>query len=437
MIICSKFLTLVLLLAVSSLSGASPFVVDSVLDEVDAVPGDGSCFSTPSGVCTLRAAVMEANASSELDSITLPVGVFTLGLAGMLEDNAETGDLDIRASVVITGSGKDLTIIDAANIDRAFDVILGEAVTLQDLTIRNGSAIVAGSFAGGGVDHRSFELWLTRVRLRANQANIGGGLIVMNNAWAYLEDCSLEDNATIDAGFANTWGSAIYSEGHLSLLSSTVTLNSNQTGSYEAVCLNDCSHPYSEIVNSTIADNNTGGLYVYNCTLEVRSSTIAGNPSCGILFGMDGLDDSLTVTNSVIANNSIDCCLTSNMRTFSNTLDSDDSCGLSAAAGDLPGTNPLLLPLRNWGGATLTMYPTPGASPLIDSGADGGDCPASDQRSIERPVDGDGDLVATCDIGAVEAGDLVFYDGFEMGTTDGWSILNGESGPAGTQRTVE
>ncbi len=420
MIIDSRFLTLVLLLAVPSLSGAATFSVDSALDEVDANPGDGSCSSTPTEVCTLRAAIMEANTSAELDTINLPAGVFTLDLPGVQEDAAATGDLDIRASVVIIGSGKDLTIIDAANLDRAFEIISGEAVTLQDLTIRNGSAIVDGSFSGGGVNHRSFELWLTRVRLTMNQANIGGGLMVANNAWAYLQDCSLENNATVDTGFTGTYGPGIYSEGHLSLLSSTVTQNSNQTGSYEAVYLSDCSHPYSEIVNSTIADNNTGGLYVYNCTLGIQSSTIAGNTSCGILFGMDGIEDSLTITSSVFANNSIDCCLTSNGATFSHSLDSDDTCGLSVAEGDLPGTNPLLLPLRNWGGSTHTMYPKPGESPLIDNGADGGDCPASDQRSFMRPVDGDGDSQATCDIGAVEAGDLVFFNGFETGTTGAW-----------------
>ena len=35
------------------------FTVNSTLDEPDAAPGDGICFSTPSGKCTLRAAIME------------------------------------------------------------------------------------------------------------------------------------------------------------------------------------------------------------------------------------------------------------------------------------------------------------------------------------------------------------------------------------------
>ena len=421
MIIYSKFLTLVLLLAVSSLSGAAPFVVDSVLDEVDANPGDGSCLSTPTGVCTLRAAIMEANAFSDPDTISLPAGVFTLSLPGVLEDDAVTGDLDIRGSVGITGAGTDLTIIDAANLDRVFEIILGDTVTLEDLTIRNGSAIVAGSFAGGGVYHRAFVLGLTRVRLTANQANIGGGLAVMPYGWAELQDCSLESNTTVDAGFAFNHGPAIYSEGYLSLLSSTVSQSSNEAGSYEAVFLENCSYLDSEIINSTIADNNAGGLHAHNCLLRVQSSTIAGNASCGLFVWEDTVTtDSLIVTNSGFVNNGIDCCQIPSLPTFNHSLDSDDTCGLSLAEGDLPGTDPVLLPLRNWGGSTLTMYPKPGESPLIDSGAGGDDCPASDQRSVVRPVDGDGDLVATCDMGAVEAGDLVFFDGFEAGSTDEW-----------------
>ena len=40
-------------------------------------------------------------------------------------------------------------------------------------------------------------------------------------------------------------------------------------------------------------------------------------------------------------------------------------------------------------------------SPAIDMGDDA-QCPATDARGIARPYDGDGDTVASCDIGAVE-----------------------------------
>lgn len=56
----------------------TPFTDNSTVDEVDANPGDGSCLSTPSGQCTLRAAIIEANALPGADTLNLPAGAYTL-----------------------------------------------------------------------------------------------------------------------------------------------------------------------------------------------------------------------------------------------------------------------------------------------------------------------------------------------------------------------
>jgi hypothetical protein len=50
--------------------------------------------------------------------------------------------------------------------------------------------------------------------------------------------------------------------------------------------------------------------------------------------------------------------------------------------------------------------------------ADQPGCPATDQRGVARPFDGDDDGLAVCDSGAYEFGvvlpsDLIFADGFE------------------------
>ena len=62
----------------SSAYASSTFTVNSTLDEPDATPGNGVCASTPSGACTLRAAIMEANALAGPDTVTVPAGVYTL-----------------------------------------------------------------------------------------------------------------------------------------------------------------------------------------------------------------------------------------------------------------------------------------------------------------------------------------------------------------------
>ena len=53
---------LIAIALVASARAAVGLTVNSFLDEPDAVAGDGNCLSTPSSLCTLRAAIMEANA---------------------------------------------------------------------------------------------------------------------------------------------------------------------------------------------------------------------------------------------------------------------------------------------------------------------------------------------------------------------------------------
>src|SRR5262245_38281091 len=73
------------------------FTVNSTADAPDLAPGNGLC-ATATGICTLRAAIQEANAhpndASGPDSISLPAGTYTFTRTGANEDAANTGDLD-------------------------------------------------------------------------------------------------------------------------------------------------------------------------------------------------------------------------------------------------------------------------------------------------------------------------------------------------------
>ena len=62
---------------------------------------------------------------------------------------------------------------------------------------------------------------------------------------------------------------------------------------------------------------------------------------------------------------------------------------------DILGEDPLLAPLADNGGPTLTFAVLPG-SPAVDAGNSSG-CPATDQRGVKRPQG------SACDIGAFEA----------------------------------
>ena len=123
----------------------------------------------------------------------------------------------------------------------------------------------------------------------------------------------------------------------------------------------------------------------------------------------------MSLTNSVLALNGnnqpaadigLDC--TGPVSSLGYTyLQQPAGCDFTAATGDITGGDPQL---GRHGGSTMTMVPLPG-SPLIDHGSPasvGGvtadACSRRDQRGRHRPIDGDGDAIARCDIGAVERG---------------------------------
>src|SRR3954452_21392281 len=85
---------------------AAAFTVDSSADAVDAAPGDGVCATLAlpdEGVrCTLRAAVMEANALGGAPTITVPSGTFRL----------TNGPIEVAQDLQIFGNGAARTIID-------------------------------------------------------------------------------------------------------------------------------------------------------------------------------------------------------------------------------------------------------------------------------------------------------------------------------------
>lgn len=177
------------------------FVVDSTLDEPDATIGDGFCVSAPSGKCTVRAAIQETNALPGMDIVDVPVGTYTLTIAGTGEDAAATGDLDITDDVKIDGASG-IAIIDAAGIDRVFDIAPGSEtldVELYDLRIRNGLTPAAQSGGGVDVSGTTTTLHIERAFLESNTATINGGGLY-NTADLTLVDVEFTDNMAGDGG---------------------------------------------------------------------------------------------------------------------------------------------------------------------------------------------------------------------------------------------
>ncbi len=145
------------------------------------------------------------------------------------------------------------------------------------------------------------------------------------------------------------------------------------------------------VTNSTISGNGEDGIQTPFGTATLRFATIANNGAHGLLRG----SEPVTITSSLIANNSTDCGAAPgampNIVSGIN-LDSDDTCGLGSF--DRRGVDPLLEPLADNGGPTLTHGLMVG-SPAVDAAPCIGIVP-TDQRGVLRPQ-GSG-----CDIGAYE-----------------------------------
>ncbi len=376
---------------------------------------DGACDAD----CSLREAVLEANARSGDDVILLPAGVYTLTLPGD-EAGALAGDLDVLGDLTMVGEGAATTVVDGDALDRLFDVPTGSRLELRDVALRNGTG------AGGGGAVRN-----------------GGALTVLR--------CVLDGNRATADGGATGFGGAILSNGasaELSLRDSTLSGNS-ATGGGGGVAAGGTSTLANVTISGNSAGGSGGGLYTFaSGHVTVDNVTIAGNAataSGGGAFAESSpfIAQAPVVSNSIFAGNGAgedpDCSgpLNSAYDLIGNA--SDRCVGPSAANHDLVGSasapiDPKLDVLREVGGPTPTRAPLAG-SPALDAGNPAGNgataCQATDQRGGGRPAG------AACDIGAFEVTTACVAGGptlclvqsrFRVAAT--WHVGEGPTNPA-------
>jgi CSLREA domain-containing protein len=393
---------------------AATFTVNSTADDIDGSPGDAIC-ATATGECTLRAAIMEANASAGADTIQLAAGLYLLRIAGTGENGAATGDLDVADSLTIIGDGATNTMIDAGRLDRVFDVLAPADVTINGVMIRNGDLGFQGVLGehGGGIRNGG-TLSLNEVVVSDNIAGsvdlpsgIGGG--IFNVGTLNLTDVTVSSNSAYQTG-----GLANFQNGAVTLLN--VTLSNNAALTNTAGMDNGEGIPgltaTATLTNVTISGNVggnssvSGGGFRNLDSASLTNVTITANTGplgAGISVPIIGpFSPSLRLKNTIVANNvGRDCfVLGTPLISLGHNMDSDSTCAFTDPT-DFVNVEPFLGPLENNGGFTLT-HALLNESPAIDAGSPDCPPPVTDQRGVTRPVDGDADGVAVCDIGAFE-----------------------------------
>ena len=351
----------------ASPASAAGFTVNSAGDGGDLLPGNGTC-ATLTNVCTLRAAVQEANALGGADVITVPA--MTIGLGS---------PLTFSSNVTVQGAGARATILQATGGAHGMLVVPSGVVTLRGFTVTGATGIGALGISQSGGD-----LTIDGVRFTGNVASTAGGgfgPVYSTGGTMDLRNSEISGNSTTSTS-TNGWG------GGLAIYSATVTVtNTTITG-------NTVAGPSSAV---------GGGVWAgMDSNVTITASTIADNTvtspiryGAGIYQTGSGAG-SIEVADSILAGpqGATNCSAVGKAPLFiAHNLIDDTSCGAASATRIIGAAG--LGVLGNNGGETDTRIPAaPG--PAINAAST---CATpTDQRGQARPIGG------SCDLGAVEVG---------------------------------
>ena len=278
----------------------------------------------------------------------------------------------------------------ANNVAKTCD---GGGIFMTDNTIIDGSVVrdnTASNGNGGGLYNNCDIMLIRNSTFSGNAAKgvdndstgsdgddaQGGGI------WTY---CSGDIyNTTIAGNAADGNGGGIYDEDDIVGLNN-VTITSNTADANEGG-----------------SGGNGGGIYVNDYIIDMVNTIVAGNidkspageaPDC-FTFDPSSNDESVIVNGTNIIQNPANCEILGNSAGVLNVDPVFASAGLAPNGGPGAGDPESVEPLK-----TVALQT---GSPALDAGDDT-TCRPKDEIGTDRPVDGDGDGTAHCDLGALEA----------------------------------
>jgi hypothetical protein len=322
-----------LFLSIAVHTNAATFTPTSTSDF--SVSGSGISVNTGTGVIsggagngliTLRSAVIAANANPG-STINVPAGTYTLTISGddgNGDPNPAVGDLDVLASVTITGAGPGSTIIQAGT---SFDHGIDQILTLNSYYTSRVQSAVLNNFTSSvsGITFR----YGTCTNLNTQSGSYAGGAISFdagyNNGAVYNTGGSMVlSNCVFDSCSAHFGGGAVVTfDGGAVTIDSCVFTNNQGTpnpgagASGGAIVLGSTPNPVTNIVKNTTFVNNHAGhgaggaiLYfggtgansvgfIHNCVFT--NNTADGEGGALYLSGPVTVDQGTFVSNNVSA----------------------------------------------------------------------------------------------------------------------------------------
>jgi hypothetical protein len=418
-------------------SAQADFSVNDLDATVSAV-ADGNCDAPAADNCTLPEAILEANNTVGLDTITFSANG-TITLANQLTTIEPT---------VIDGNGPANTIIDGNDTFRLF-IVNNVATTFKDIRLQDGGVVNPAGDGGAAIlggNSATTNVTLDNAVITSNQvtgtgAGLGAGIFMQNTGSTLNVNNSTVSDNIINVSTNAAVGGGIAANGPLNLTDSTVSGNTITSAASQPVGGGIHAASAFNIQRSTVSGNTTGangqgaGLNdggvagtrtITNSTFSTNSAGVGSGGGMALVtnttltnvtFALNA--ETATTGNDVIVSNAAVVTLKNTIlgsgsagdpacnaiggatvisTVPGNNIDSATSpnCGLGTTNGNRENTNPLLGPLAlNPPGTTMTHALLPGSPAFNTATPDCGGLTV-DQRGVSRPQG------AACDVGSFE-----------------------------------
>ncbi len=281
------------------------FTVNTEVDDADGTPFDGICL-TEDGLCTLRAAIMQANdlTGPRKTHIILPAGHYTLTRPAVFNDDF-VGDLNLQSPaspgqvISIEGASAASSVIDADQIDRVMTIDPGRVAIISNVTIRGGYLTNTSTGGGGGI-RVDGTLTLRDSVVANNISFLGGGIYVSpEGRLDVLRTEFLANGTTTNGGAVYVFGDATFSE---TRMAGNSAVQGGAAFIAGAGSTSQGSASFSEALMTGNSSEDGGAIYV-TADLELIDSTISSNAAAGSGGGISNFGQSFIV-NSTISGNS-------------------------------------------------------------------------------------------------------------------------------------